>query len=128
MKRKIGIGLVIVMMLAGLVGCAAGKLEEEDFKLYDKDGKELEIWEDMATNFKTQNADEGDHTSRGIVVGSTLEELKEAYKDVWNLVNSHENDATGNTIYWFSGYDRSLHFMVEPHGDIVGIALNTSLK
>ena len=41
---------------------------------------------------KVCEASEGDQTSRGIKIGSTLEELKEVYGDVWGSVTTEEYD------------------------------------
>ena len=118
MERKIGIGLVIVMLLAAcLVGCAAGKLEEEDFLIYDKEGKEIKFCpEDIEMMYtRTYDAEEGESTSRGIHLGSTVEELKEAYKDVLGSAKIRERDG-GNTSYYWSQDKRSLMIFVDENG------------
>ena len=101
MKRKIAIVLAVAMVAACL--CLAGcskTLEDEDFQLYDKDGNVIELYEEP-NGYKTATIrnEDGGSTSRGIKIGSTLEEVEEAYADVWGAVQIQELE--GSKFYQF---------------------------
>ena len=100
MKRKIAIVLAVAMTAACLclAGCSGANLTEEDFVFYDENGNEKEFWE-YDTGVKTRSADDDSYTSRGIKLGSSLEEVKEAYADVWGAVQIQELE--GSKFYQF---------------------------
>ena len=94
MKRKIAIVLAVAMAAACLclAGCSGANLTEEDFVFYDENGNRKELWENES-GMKIRSADYSSQTSRGIKLGSTLEEVEEAYADVWGTVQRKENEA-----------------------------------
>ena len=96
MKRKIAIVLAVAMAAACLclAGCSGG-LTEEDFVFYDENGNRKELWENES-GMKMGTADYSSQTSRGIKLGSTLEEVEEAYADVWGSVQIRDDEAGEN--------------------------------
>lgn len=82
MKRKIGIVLAVMLVVACLVGCAGGGLTDADFKAYDEDGKVTKQIDDDTFSF---GFEEGEMTHRKIKLGSTEEEFKKAYEDILEL-------------------------------------------
>ena len=126
MKRKIAIVLAVAMAAACL--CLAGcskTLEDEDFQLYDKDGNVIELYEEP-NGYKTATIrnEDGGSTSRGIKIGSTLEEVKEAYSDVWGTVEEQIVDSTDGdnftTTYKFRKDKTVLTIMVINSSETVG--------
>ena len=97
MKRKIAIVLAVAMAAACLclAGCSGANLTEEDFVFYDENGNRKELWENES-GMKMGTADYSSQTSRGIKLGSTLEEVEEAYADVWGSVQIRDDEAGEN--------------------------------
>ena len=97
MKRKIAIVLAVAMVAACLclAGCSGANLTEEDFVFYDENGNRKELWENES-GMKMGTADYSSQTSRGIKLGSTLEEVEEAYADVWGSVQIRDDEAGEN--------------------------------
>ena len=122
MKRKLAIILAAVMAMVCLAGCSGATLEDKDFQLYDYDGNILELNEDP-NGWKTLSIGEGDEgvTSRGIKVGSTLEEVKKAYGDVWGSVEAKSyDDDNFSTTYSFRKDKMKLSILVVNETEIVG--------
>lgn len=84
MRRRIGMMLAAILALACLVGCSEGGLSDRDFMIYDENGNVTKKMEDTAEGYHIMATKEGEYTSRKIGVGSTEEELKEAYGDIWD--------------------------------------------
>ena len=82
MRRRIGMMLAAILALACLVGCSEGGLSDRDFMIYDENGNVTKKMEDTAEGYHIMATKEGEYTSRKIGVGSTEEELKEAYGDI----------------------------------------------
>ena len=122
MKRKIAIVLAVAMAAACLclAGCSGG-LTEEDFVFYDENGNEQEFWEEDGTQYCA--ADDSSQTVRGIKLGSTLEEVDEAYADVGDAVTKSEVE--GSKFYQFKMDNKTLAMIIPESTGVVDVMLIT---
>lgn len=95
MKRKLAVLLVAVMAMVCLAGCSGeGKLTEDDLKFYDAEGNVLrdllETTDKIMMSYEYPR--EPEYTARGITIGNTEEEVKEAYKDLSALMEVEEKE------------------------------------
>ena len=100
MRRRLGLVLAVVLVVALLAGCSGGGLTDADFKIYDEDGNVTQEFTSEGTvrrfydkdgNVTEEMVDEGGNvlavlsgevTSKKIGQGSTLEEVKQAYEGI----------------------------------------------
>lgn len=104
MKRICWIALTLALALICLAGCSAAQLEARDFVLYDANGNELGADKldgfVEARDFTTYAAkDDQAYTSRGIRIGSTLEDVQKAYGSAIKLDDS-VSDASGEDSFY----------------------------
>ncbi len=96
MKKLVGIGLIVVLLLPVLWGCAAGGgkiMNENEFDIY-RDGKLNMKVEDIGTDkfFVTKWDDDDEklslETKRGLAVGDTAARVKELYGKelMWQII------------------------------------------
>ena len=81
--KKVSLTLVVLLLcVAALSGCGKTEMTKEEFDLYKGDElvKELEFGDNVAIEEGSEY--EGCNTKRGIGLGSTLEEVYQAYKDM----------------------------------------------
>ena len=121
MKRKLAIILAAVMALVCLAGCSGSSLTEDDFAFYDDSGEKLRFTE-YDSGVKTSRAHDTDQTSRGIKLGSTLEDVKKAYADVWGSVKIKEVE--GSKLYTFQKDKMTLLIGIpESEGTVVTMSI-----
>ena len=114
--KKVSLTLVVLLLcVAALSGCGKTEMTKEEFDLYKGDElvKELEFGDNVAIEEGSEY--EGCNTKRGIGLGSTLEEVYQAYKDmditgIYRLDDVNDERFLDSTLQEF--YDQR-----EEHGE-----------
>ena len=114
--KKVSLTLVVLLLcVAALSGCGKTEMTKEEFDLYKGDElvKELEFGDDIAIEEGSEYED--CNTKRGIGLGSTLEEVYQAYKDmditgIYRLDDVNDERFLDSTLQEF--YDQR-----EEHGE-----------
>ena len=125
MKRKIAIVLAVAMAAACLclAGCSGANLTEEDFVFYDENGN---ITRDVnSATVPYISAVEGEFTSRQITLGSTNDEVKTAYQDVWDSVDEYQIES-GTIRYSWKLEETVLEIHVDPSSRVAMIVIKAS--
>ena len=101
MKKIVCLILAVCGVAGALVGCGSGEagltdLTEEDFILYQNGEPVKELMEESDSTYSaeiTEENDQGYETSRGIKIGSTFEEVLEAYPNIqeWGTIDETTN-------------------------------------
>lgn len=94
MKRTCWIALTLALVLICLAGCSGG-LQAEEFYVYDANGNVKTTFDDLSEEGAMINLLEGDFTYRKIGLGSTKEEVMQAYGDRKELEWHENSDGTG---------------------------------
>ena len=101
MKKMVCLILAVCCVAGALIGCGSGEagltdLTEEDFMPYQNGEPVKELMEESDSTYSveiTEENDQGYETSRGIKLGSTFEEVLEAYPNIqeWSVIDDTTN-------------------------------------